>query len=313
MTAQHFISQGVCTSLVLKTLEINRSSWYYKPKPDALPKGIKVSTHTSKWDGIQIPNEQVVDDIRALLSEEFVDYGYFKVTKWLARNKGYQINKKKVYRLMTDTQLIKKSIPKQPRRRLWVSDFVPRPSLCFSHLEIDIKYHWVAGENRNVQTLTVIDVKSRWVLGQLMDYSLRHPQVKELFDQIFMAYPMPKSFYVRCDNGSQFIEQSVQRYFEKAGVKQEFCQPATPQQNAHIESYHSIVEKVICQRYEFNSLIEAQQCYNRFIIFYNYRRIHSGIGYLSPYDYLLSMDEDIQHEQAYKPLNCIPEKSRFFT
>ena len=93
--------------------------------------------------------------------------------------------------------------------------------------------------------------------------------------------------YKRQDNGSQFIAEKVQSYFKGRNVKQEFCKPATPEQNAHIESYHSILEKVICQRYEFENLLEAQNTFNRFVEFYNFERIHSGIGYQSPNEYLL--------------------------
>jgi len=86
----------------------------------------------------------------------------------------------------------------------------------FDYLEFDIKYIYVAGLNRNALLLTVIDVMSRWNLG-------------------------------RNDNGSQFIAERVQNFFKDENVKQEFCEPATPEQNAHIELYHSVLEKVICQ------------------------------------------------------------------
>ena len=48
--------------------------------------------------------------------------------------------------------------------------------------------------------------------------------------------------YVRCDNGAQFIAEMVQKYFKDKQVVQEFTKPATPQQNSHIQSYHSIME-----------------------------------------------------------------------
>ena len=61
----------------------------------------------------------------------------------------------------------------------------------------------------------------------------------------------------------------VQEYFEMRGVTQEFCKPATPEQNAHIESYHSMIEKVVCQEYEFVDIKECRDTMNRFIQFYN--------------------------------------------
>lgn len=40
----------------------------------------------------------------------------------------------------------------------------------------------------------------------------------------------------------RFIADLLQKYFKDKKVTQEFTKPATPQQNSHIESYHSIME-----------------------------------------------------------------------
>ncbi|MBL0026752.1 MAG: DDE-type integrase/transposase/recombinase [Saprospiraceae bacterium] len=78
---------------------------------------------------------------------------------------------------------------------------------------------------------------------------------------------MAENIYVRNDNGSQMVAQKVQSYFKSKKVIQEFTKPATPEQNAHIESYHSIIERVICQKYEFDNLLEAADTFTRFVKF----------------------------------------------
>ncbi len=67
---------------------------------------------------------------------------------------------------------------------------------------------------------------------------------------------------------------------------QEFTRPATPEQNAHIESYHSIITSAVCNRFEFENLSHAQEVFIRWESFYNDERIHSGIEYKSPKKYL---------------------------
>ena len=170
--------------------------------------------------------------------------------------------------------------------RLWVKDIVPKPTQSFEYLEVDIKYIWIAGQRRHALLLTVLDVESRWVLGQYMDWKIRKEHVIELFDRIFSKYKFPKRIFVRNDNGSQFEATMVRLYFEDKNVVQEFTKPATPEQNAHIEAYHSIIESVICRRTFFENLKQAQQTFNRFVEFYNFERIHSGIKYLWPKKYL---------------------------
>ncbi|WP_229236342.1 integrase core domain-containing protein [Emticicia sp. TH156] len=79
------------------------------------------------------------------------------------------------------------------------------------------------------------------------------------------------------------------------GVVQEFTLPATPQQNAHIESYHSILKSAVCQRIEFENLENAKDFMNRFREFYNFKRIHVGLGFKSPYKYLLHRNVDMKN------------------
>ena len=307
MIASNFISQDYPKKLVLLVTGVPRSTYYYKPKSFNKKKGISKSSNTYTTYGTQVSNAQVVKDIKGILAEEFVDYGYLKVTHWLRQEKNYKINPKKVYRLMGEEGLLNKAsdkVKQKKNKRNWVKELVPTPEMAFDHLEFDIKYFYVAGMNRNALLLTIIDVKTRWVLGHYMDWDIKHQNVIDLFDQIFEVYPLPKSFYVRNDNGSQFIAQKVQLYFEDKNVTQEFCKPATPEQNAHIESYHSIQERVICQQYEFADLKEIRDTVNRFVDFYNYRRIHSGVGYTSPLKFLLSLDCNMNQYDLTKPLDC---------
>jgi len=249
--------------------------------------------------------------MEVLLSQEFVDYGYRKVTYWLRKTYGYIINEKKVYRLLKEHKLLTYN-RKGKRRgsRNWVKELVPQPSEVLNYLEFDIKYVFIHGKRRNALLLSVIDVKSRWVLGQLLKWSIDQYDVKRLFDKIFSHYNLPKGIYVRNDNGSQFESKLIQDYFKDKQVVQEFTLPATPEQNAHIEAYHSILERAICRKFELDDLKDAQEVWNRWIRFYNFDRIHSGLNYLAPQEYL--KDKGVFKEptdQLMTTLNCIPFSS----
>jgi len=65
-------------------------------------------------------------------------------------------------------------------------------------------------------------------------------------------------------------------------INQEFILPATPQQNAHIESFHSIIEELICRKYEFDNIHHAREDFQRFYPTYNDRRTISSLLYLPP-------------------------------
>lgn len=311
--AQLYLGSPLSLTEVLKVVGLSRSSFYFKPKTEPRNKaGRPASSITFLANGGGfVSNKVVVEEIEKILAEEFVDYGYLKVTYHLRDELGYIINPKKIYNLMKVNGLLYiKTSPVNRSARNWVKDFVPNPALYFAHLEFDIKYFYVWGQKRNAMVLTVIDVKSRWNLGQYIAWQISYENVIGLFDGIFKINQIPESIFVRCDNGSQFVAQAVQDYFkalkEKTGreVIQEFTKPATPEQNGHIESYHSIVEKVVCQRYQFENINEFKNTMERFRYFYNFKRIHSGLQYKNPYKYLLNEGIDMMVNPLEKSSSC---------
>lgn len=288
MLAQLYIKAGYCTDLVLRSCGVSKSTYFYKPKPlvEQSRKGIPKSGHTYKMDGTRVENGVVVAEIKALLSQEFVDYGYLKVTYYLQDELGYRINHKKVYRLMKEARLLNVARPKPKNKKQWVKELVPKPTTAFTYWEFDIKFIYVHHLGRYAPMLSVVDVYSRFLIGWMMQWSIKKEDVVGFFDALLQDYKMPNEIYVRCDNGSQFESGMVREYFQSKGISQEFTKPATPEQNAHIESYHSIIANAVCRRFEFESLANANEVFRRWELFYNKERIHSGIGFTSPEKYL---------------------------
>lgn len=287
MIATQFIDQGFPVQAVLSAVDLSRSVYYYKPSNKV--KGKRRSTHTRKLSGDLVSNDEVVKQIKEELEQEFVDYGYVKMTYFLRDEYSYIINEKKVYLLMKENNLLYKPRGRNKSGKTWVQDLVPSVSMPFTFWEFDIKYMWIAGERRNAMLLTILDVVTRYTMGQILEWSIKKEDVRDLFGSIFQRYQLPESITVRNDNGSQFAAKLVREYLKEMDINQEFCRPATPEQNGHIESYHSIVERSICRRFAFATLGEAQATMKRFDTFYCDRRIHSGIGYTSPTKYALRL------------------------
>jgi len=86
---------------------------------------------------------------------------------------------------------------------------------------------------------------------------------------------------VRNDNGPQFIAKDLRSFFEENGLNQVFAHPYTPQENAHIESFHAILSNSI-DSLAFSSIEELEERLNIFYENYNNSRIHSSIAGLTP-------------------------------
>jgi putative transposase len=293
--AIEFIEAGHPKNRVLRLCGLAKSSFYYRPKTGK--QGRKPYAKFLDKNGIEISGETVINAIVKLFENKFVDYGYYKVYIYLRDELGFKVSKHSVYNLMKNSGLLQSKYASSSKKgkRNWVSELIPQTVIPFDYWEFDIKFVWIAGKKKNMQVLTVIDVNSRWNLGQLIAYSIKKEDVIKLFKAIFAKYPLPKSITVRSDNGSQFIADDVQSYFkDQTGITQEFTKPATPQQDAHIESYHSIMESAVCQRFEFKDLKDARKTLDEFREFYNFERIHGGIGFTSPYKYLLQKGIDMK-------------------
>lgn len=268
------------TTDLCKWLSLPKSSYYYKPKLGK--KGIKPSTLTYTKDGTWVSNEQVVQDITKILSEPFCAYGYEYVSRYLKEEEySYIINKKKVYRLMDENNLLMGKVIKTQGKR----EFVKHRKICatrsMEYLCLDIKYIWVAGEKRHYYLLSIMDVYSRRILEWLFQKSIKQMDVINLFRSINIQFGL-KGVSIRNDNGSQFIANHVRSFLKKEKAMQEFTHIATPEENAYIESFHSILEATVLQRDEFASYYEARQAIKAFMEHYNYKRKHRSLGFKTP-------------------------------
>ena len=296
--ADHYINAGNGVRHVLSAVGLLASQYYFTPNGNKSP-GRKASSYTTGQQGLEIGNQQVIDEVKSLLEKPFVDYGYLKVTHWLRKEKGYVINPKKVYRLMRENRLLSPKRNVYRGNRAWVKELVPKPEEPFECIEFDIKYVYIHGQRRNAMLLTAIDVYSRLNMAHLMGFSMTQVEVMAMFDYIKDHFRLPENVRVRSDNGSQFTAGLVQKHLKDLGISQEFTLPATPEQNAHIEAYHSIVERAVCRRHEFEDLAQALGIFDQFRQFYNSERIHSAVGFESPMRYLRSHGIELNPKEFF--------------
>jgi putative transposase len=259
-------------------MTLPRSNFYYQPS--AGHRGFKPSVTTIKTDGSSVSNAVVIEDIKAILSGEFVCYGYQKTTQEL-KNRQYVINHKKVYRLMDESNLLLGKVIRTSGKRQWVKHRKIQAQKPMEYLCLDIKYLWIEGEKRHYYLLTILDVYTRKVLQWRLQKSIKKIDVINLFRAIHQQHSI-KGVNIRNDNGSQFIANDVRAFLRAAEANQEFTHIATPEENAYIEAYHSILDTEIVQRFEFASFYEAKLTIEAYVDFYNNRRLHGGIGMKKP-------------------------------
>ncbi|QRF76486.1 putative transposase OrfB [Thermoplasmatales archaeon] len=297
--ASEYINSGLRISSVAEMLHIPRCSFYRNNEANEEPskKGRDNSTFTSRKDGsetIIVDNSTVLEEMEELLSREFVCYGYKKTAKYLNRQ-GYIINRKKVRRLMAENNLLNHSYNRRKPVTRVVQSIVEvfHPDQVW---EFDIKYVWIHGESRNAYLLAMIDCYSREMVGHYLGYHCTGNDVKETMMNAFDQRGLDNisGVRLRSDNGTQFICNTVENFLSTMNIPHERIHPATPKEDAHIESFNSILEREVIRRFEFEAFEEADSTIERFVDFYNNERLHTGIGYITPREMNLKCVEERQ-------------------
>jgi putative transposase len=206
----HQYQQKIGLKNLCQWVQLPLSSFHYKPlkgKPGAKP-----SLYTKMLDGKVVVNEEVIGSIKKLLSEEFVCYGYKKVSASLKQLK-YLINDKKVYRLMDENNLLLGKVIRTTGKRQFVKHRKITATCPMDYLCLDIKYLWVHGEQRWYYLLSVIDVFSRKIIAWILQRSIKQIDVINIFRRINQQHPI-KGVNIRNDNGSQFLANSVKIFIK---------------------------------------------------------------------------------------------------
>ena len=150
---------------------------------------------------------------------------------------------------------------------------------------MDLKYGYIIGEKRFFFQLSVIDVFDRTVIDHHLGLSATAKDAAAVLESAIkkrgLSYGM-KLPEVRTDNGPQFIANKFADVCQKWGIRHEKIPVKTPNMIAHIESFHSILEKECYRRHEFESFREAYYIISQYMEFYNNRRRHGSLKYKSP-------------------------------
>ena len=170
----------------------------------------------------------------------------------------------------------------------------------FATVEADIKYIRIHEENRKAYLLTFLCTFSRFAPVWDLQYRMRSSQVISLVKEL-LAHPEVSGrikgeeikVVIRTDNGPQFIAKKLAEALDKEKIKHEFINPGTPQQNGHIESFHSTVTRLVCNRNIFENIDHARKIFSEFFYAYNYTRVMKSLLYYPPAMFLKLWDAGI--------------------
>ncbi|WP_281255103.1 IS3 family transposase [Paenibacillus herberti] len=289
-------------SFVLRVLEVERSTYYAHERREQQTTSVTACSSGRPLPGLSytrdespVSDEQICEWLMEFLAGEGASYGYRKLTVLLRRRHGLQINKKKVYRLCKQMDVLR---PQRQLKFKYPKRLANNRVLTGSNQlwETDIKYGWIHGEQRFFFLLSIIDVFDRAIITYHIGLTCEARHLVQITQEALMKrklFDNVNSLVVRSDNGPQFISHRFEEACETFNLIHERIPPKTPNKNAHIESFHSILEAECYRRHEFETYPQAYEIVSQFIQDYNCIRIHGSIYDLSPYEYMTAIEQGI--------------------
>ena len=145
----------------------------------------------------------------------------------------------------------------------------------------------IAGRNRGygqkLKALTVIDEWTRDCLAIEVASSLKATRVIAVLERLFETHGAPA--VLRSDNGPEFIANAVKAWLAASGIGTDYIEPGSPWENAYSESFNSRFRDELLDRELFSSLLEARVLIEEHRTHYNHGRVHSSLGYLTPFEF----------------------------
>jgi len=258
-----------------RVLGVTRS-WYYAQ----LKRG---ATKRQREDQDLLPRIKVVFD------ESDKTYGAGRIAEDL-RAQGTRVGKNRIWRLMREHSLRVKTTRRfkvttnSDHKRPVAPNLVQREFTADAPDRLwtgDITYIWTA--EGWLYLAVVLDVFSRRIVGWSMNRRMTDELVVTAFRNALVRRRPAAGFVFHTDRGSQYCSKRFQRLVKGSGGTQSMSSTGCCYDNAITESFFGTLKRELIHHCSFITRQEAQSRIFRYIEgFYNRKRRHSAIGYLSP-------------------------------
>ena len=233
---------------------------------------------------------EIKNEIQVIYNENQGRYGYRRITMEL-RNRGYQINHKTVQHLMKVLGL--KCMVRKKKYRSYKGQV--------GKIAPDILQRNFKAEKPNQKWATDITEFSLFgtklylspVLdmynGEIVSYSVSTSpvlnQVMDMLDKAFAKIPDNTHLIFHSDQGWQYQHRAYQKRLKDKGVQQSMSRKGNCLDNAVMENFFGLLKSELLYLREFSSLEEFQIELEKYIDYYNNKRIKSKLKGLSPVQY----------------------------
>ncbi|KJK58548.1 transposase [Saccharothrix sp. ST-888] len=242
--------------------------------------------------GRRAADQALVAEIRRIHSDSGETYGVLRVHADL-QGSGHHVNRKRVARLMREHGIIGRHLRRRKRTTVPEAVAPPVPDLVqrdFTASRLDqrwcgdITYVQVGG--RWLFLACVIDICSRRVLGWSMAPHMRAELVVNALEMAVAARGGEVAGVVfHSDRGSQYTSGAFADVCDRYGIRRSMGRVGSSYDNALAESLWQSLKREALYRTLFSTMEQARIAILQWLTYYNARRRHSALAYLSPMEF----------------------------
>jgi len=258
-----------------KLLEVPRSNYYYEIN--------------------RIEHEDETNDDEAVIKafdDSKGNYGARKLKIELAKI-GLILSRQKIRKIMIKNALVssytvlqykatKSTSNEQKIENILSRDFDDRD--LHEVVVSDLTYVNVSGKWNYICLL--IDLYNREIIGQSCGAYKNADLVKKAFYNANI--PLNKIQLFHTDRGKEFDNQVIDEILETFQIRRSLSRPGCPYDNAVAETTYKTFKTEFCRK-RFDTLEQLETELFDYVHWYNTKRIHGSLGYLSPVDYRKQM------------------------
>jgi len=239
---------------------------------------IRTSTYYKYRDTIDRDyNDYIL--IKHVFDQNSKVYGYRRITTYLREEYGWVVNSKKVARIMRKygvqaeyhkkikVNYTKRYFEEQAREDLLRRDFKQKGWVT------DITYLQLMRNGKKAFLSTILDLETRDWITYKISYRNDNKIVIDTLKEAISKTKDPNGLVLHSDQGFEYLSTECKTICESNGIKISNSRKGNPLDNAVIESFHSILKKETLYNNDISNLEEYIRLVEKWLQFYNSKRI----------------------------------------
>jgi len=278
----------ISTGTLLKYLRLSRSKWYEWRRRYGIPNRHNRKIPKATW--LFEYEKRAIIKYATNNREE----GYRRLCYRMIDEDVVYASPSSVHRVLKNAGLLTRFNPAKTRSK---GIGYVQPNGPHSEWHIDISYVNVLGTFMFL--VAILDGYSRYVVYHELRAAMEENDVELVVQRALDKFSGRRPRIIS-DRGSQFIAKDFRRFIRYAGLTHTFTSIGYPQSNGKIERLFRTVKTDCIRKKSFLSVEDARKQIDEYIWYYNHKRLHSAIGYVTPFDKLTGKDRVIIEAREQK-------------